>query len=102
MEIDTFARHGLGLVAVIGNDACWTQIAREQVEVLGDDVGCALARTDYHESAAGLGGEGIVVRHPGELKRSLAHAFDRARHGKAVVVNVHLGKTDFRKGSISI
>ena len=40
-EADTFARHGVPVVAVVGNDAGWTQIAREQVEVLGDDVGTA-------------------------------------------------------------
>ena len=28
-EADTFAGHGLGVVALIGNDAGWTQIARE-------------------------------------------------------------------------
>ena len=28
MEFDTFQRHGLGITALIGNDACWTQIAR--------------------------------------------------------------------------
>ena len=44
VEADTFVRHGLGVVAVIGNDGAWTQIAREQVEVLHDDVGTVLAR----------------------------------------------------------
>ena len=27
-EYDTMARHNLGAVAVVGNDACWTQIVR--------------------------------------------------------------------------
>ncbi|MDH5753238.1 MAG: thiamine pyrophosphate-binding protein, partial [Deltaproteobacteria bacterium] len=44
-EMDTFARHGLGVAAVVGNDASWRQIARDQVKVLGDDVGTALSRT---------------------------------------------------------
>ena len=34
-EFDTFVRHGLAVIAVVGNDAGWTQIAREQVEILG-------------------------------------------------------------------
>ena len=33
-EFDTFARHGMGPIAVIGNDASWTQIARDQVTLL--------------------------------------------------------------------
>jgi len=41
--------------AVVGNDAAWTQIAREQVKMLHDDVGTVLARTDYHAVAAGFG-----------------------------------------------
>lgn len=101
-EIDTFARHGLGVVAVVGNDACWTQIAREQVEVLGDDVGTALRATDYHRVADGLGGEGLLVSRPADLAPALERAFRRARSGVPVLVNVLLGKTDFRKGSISM
>lgn len=101
-EIDTFVRHRLGVVLVVGNDACWTQIAREQVEVLGDDVGTALRATDYHRVAEGFGGEGLVVSRPADLAPALERAFRRARSGVPVLVNVLLGKTDFRKGSISM
>ena len=102
MEIDTFVRHGLGVVAVVGNDAGWTQIAREQVEVLKDDVGTVLRATDYHEAARGLGGEGLLLDEPGRAPAVLAEAFRRARTGRPVVVNALLGKTAFRKGSISL
>ena len=101
-ELDTFVRHGLGVVAVVGNDASWTQIAREQVEVLKDDVGTALRATDYHRVADGFGGEGILVARGADLAPALARAFERARSGVPVLVNVLLGKTDFRKGSISM
>ena len=63
-EFDTFARHGIGVVAVVGNDGAWTQIAREQVNLLGDDVGTVLGRAAYHEVACGWGAEGILVRTP--------------------------------------
>ena len=33
-EFDTFVRHGVPIIAVVGNDAGWTQIAREQVPIL--------------------------------------------------------------------
>ncbi|MGZ8809921.1 MAG: thiamine pyrophosphate-binding protein, partial [Thermoanaerobaculia bacterium] len=55
-EFDTFARHRIPAIAVVANDGCWSQIHREQVEVLGDDIGCVLARSDYHVAAQGLGG----------------------------------------------
>ena len=57
----------MGIIAVVGNDACWTQIEREQVEVLGDDVGCALTHMDYHTVAEGCGGVGIVIKDASEL-----------------------------------
>lgn len=102
MEFDTMARHGLPIIAVVGNDACWTQIEREQTEILGDDVGCALAYMDYHKVAEGCGGVGILIEDPSEIASGLDKALEASRAGKPVLVNVHLGKSDFRKGSISM
>jgi acetolactate synthase-like protein len=102
MEFDTMARHGLAIIAVVGNDAGWTQIAREQVEVLGDDVGCPLAHMDYHKVAEGCGGVGIVIKEPDEVLGALAAAREAARQGRPVLINAIMGKTDFRKGSISM
>ena len=101
-EFDTFVRHGIPVVAVVGNDACWTQIARDQVELLGDDVGCPLLPTDYHRAAEGLGAAGFLLADPGRMGEVLARASDAARAGRPVLVNARIGKTDFRKGSISI
>lgn len=42
MEFDSFVRHKLPVIAVIGNDACWTQIAREQMPWFKSLVGCEL------------------------------------------------------------
>jgi acetolactate synthase-like protein len=36
-------RHRLPVLAMVGNDACWSQIARDQVPLFGSDVGCKLA-----------------------------------------------------------
>lgn len=101
-EFDTFVRHGVPLVAVVGNDACWNQIAREQVEIFADDVGCPLRSSDYHLAAAGLGAGGFVVRSAGEVGGTLRAARLAAAAGQPVLVNAILGKTDFRKGSISM
>ena len=102
IEFDTFVRHGIPVIAVVGNDAGWTQIAREQVKMLHDDVGTVLARTAYHEVAAGFGAEGILVKSAADVSAALARARAAARAGKPVLVNVWLDKTDFREGSISI
>jgi acetolactate synthase-1/2/3 large subunit len=101
-EFDTFARHGLPVLAVVGNDAGWTQIAREQVDVLGDDVATVLARTDYHKVAEGYGGRGLLIERPEEIRPVLDEALRLVRSGTPVLVNALLGKTEFRKGSISI
>ena len=101
-EIDTLVRHRVPVIAVVGNDAGWTQIAREQVAVLGDDCATALGYADYHKVAAGWGAKGIVVHSNEELDGALAQAVAWSREGHPVLVNVLLGKTDFRKGSISM
>ncbi len=101
-EFDTFVRHGMPVIAVVGNDAGWTQIAREQVKVLGDDVGTVLARSDYHEVAAGFGAEGILVKTNAEARDALARARAIAKDGKPVLINAWLDHSAFRKGSISM
>ncbi len=102
VEFDTFVRHGIPVIAIVGNDAGWTQIAREQIKMLHDDVGTVLARSDYHAVVAGFGAEGIVVRHMNEVRPALEKAQALARGGKAVLVNIWLDKTEFREGSLSM
>jgi len=101
-EFDTFVRHGIPVIAVVGNDAGWTQIAREQVKMLHDDVATVLARTDYQAVAAGFGAEGLLVRRPDEVVPAMRRARLLAAQGRPVLVNVWLDKTEFREGSLSM
>lgn len=101
-EIDTFVRHEVPVIAVVGNDASWSQIAREQVKILGDDVGTVLARTAYHEVAKGFGAEGIEVRTDADVVPALARAKELRAAGRCVLVNVWLERSEFREGSISM
>jgi acetolactate synthase-1/2/3 large subunit len=101
-EFDTFVRHGIPVIAVVGNDACWTQIAREQQKILDDDVGTTLRSTDYHLIAEGCGAAGLVVDDPDDVEQVLATAKSLAATGNPVLVNARIGETDFRSGSISI
>ena len=49
-----------------------------------------------------LGGKGLLVKSERELNTALKQARKTARSGKAVLVNILIGKTDFRKGSLSM
>ncbi|HUS29982.1 MAG TPA: thiamine pyrophosphate-binding protein [Kofleriaceae bacterium] len=101
-EFDTYVRHGVAPIALIGNDASWMQIAREQVEILGTSLGTDLRRSDYHKVAEGYGGVGLLLTDPARVDSTLAEAKAIAKGGRPVCINIHLRKTDFRKGSISM
>ncbi len=101
-EFDTFVRHGIGVIAVVGNDGRWSQIAREQVEMLGSAVGTVLAQADYERSAEGLGAAGLRLADPELVPEVLAQAQALAAAGKPVLINAIIGKTEFRKGSVSM
>ncbi len=102
MEFDTFVRHELPILAVVGNDACWSQIAREQVEILGDSVGTDLISTRYDQVAKGLGARGFHVSQDEAVAKTLAAALSTTRNGHPTLVNALIAKTDFRKGSLSM
>uniref|UniRef100_A0A8C9SZ60 2-hydroxyacyl-CoA lyase 2 n=1 Tax=Scleropages formosus TaxID=113540 RepID=A0A8C9SZ60_SCLFO len=103
-EFDTFTRHKTPVIALVGNDACWSQISREQVPILGSNVACGLAFTDYHIVADGYGGKGILIGREDEasLDEIIRKAQQEAQQGKAMLLNVLIGKTNFRQGSISV
>ncbi len=102
VEADSFARHRLGVVALVGNDASWTQIAREQVEVLQDDVGTVLAPVAYEQAAEALGARGFRLDAGAEAESVLREALVVARSGRPAYVNALIGRSDFRKGSLSM
>lgn len=101
-EFDTFVRHNIPVIAVVGNDAGWTQIAREQVKMLHDDVGTVLARSDYHKVAEALGGQGVLLTNTDQTALSLQKSRDAASDGVPVLLNAWLDRTDFREGSLSM
>jgi acetolactate synthase-1/2/3 large subunit len=102
IEFETFARLKIPIVAVVGNDACWSQIAREQVKLLQDDVGTRLLHTDYHVAAEGLGAKGFLLEAPEQIENVLNQAKETAAGGQPVLVNALLGSSSFRNGSLSM
>jgi len=101
-EFDTYCRLGIPVIGLIGNDAAWAQIARDQVELLGDDVASQLAFSDYHLVAKGYGGEGVRVDNIGNFKEAVLLAKQSVKNGRPFLINAILNKSDFRKGSISV
>jgi thiamine pyrophosphate-dependent acetolactate synthase large subunit-like protein len=101
-EFDTFVRHKTPMIALVGNDAGWSQIARDQLTIFGDDVATFLRRTDYHLVAEGYGGKGLVLDSEEDIDRIFGEARQAAQAGHPVLINALIGKTDFRKGSISM
>jgi len=101
-EYDTFVRHGVPILGIIGNDAAWMQIARDQVPILGDDVACMLAPSDYERAVEGLGAKGFALRNAAEIPSTLAAARAALAEGHPALVNAHIGRSEFRKGSLSM
>ena len=77
-------------------------VLEAQVDLLGDSVGTDLVHTAYHEAAQGYGGAGILIEREEDLLPCLREAQAIARQGRPVLVNILIGRTDFRKGSISM
>uniref|UniRef100_A0A8C6YAB2 2-hydroxyacyl-CoA lyase 2 n=2 Tax=Naja naja TaxID=35670 RepID=A0A8C6YAB2_NAJNA len=104
MEFDTFVRHRIPVIALVGNDACWTQISREQVPLLGSNVACALDYLDYHVVVEGLGGKGLLLTRQNEdqMDDIIRTAQSKCRNGQPILLNALIGKTTFREGSIAM
>lgn len=102
IEINTFVRHRFPVIVVIGNDAGWAQIWRDQVALLKDDVCTMLRHSEYHAVAEGIGAAGLMVRDVTSLRGALVQAREIAATGKPVLVNALVDRTEFRKCSISM
>ena len=95
-------RHNLPVIAIVGNDASWQQIAREQKSMLGSNIGTKLEFTSYEKVVEGYGGVGYFIDNQNDIETIIKAAKKDAANGLPVLINVHLSKTDFRKGSISV
>ncbi len=86
MEFDTMARHGLGVVGVMGNNGIWGLEHHPMQFLYGYSVAAKLRpETRYDQMVEALGCEGVLVREPDELKPALEQAF---ASGKPTLVNV--------------
>jgi acetolactate synthase I/II/III large subunit len=86
LEFDTFVRHGLPIVGVMGNNGIWALEKHPMEFLYGYSVAAELQpRCRYDEVVRALGGHGELVSEPGELRPALERAF---ASGKPALVNV--------------
>ncbi len=86
MEFDTFARHRVPVVAVVGNNGIWALEKHPMEFLYGYSVAAELRpETRYDRMVQALGCHGELVREPGELRPALERAF---ASGKPALVNV--------------
>jgi acetolactate synthase-1/2/3 large subunit len=86
MEFDTMARHGLGVVGVMGNNGIWGLEHHPMQFLYGYSVAAELQpETRYDELVETLGCKGVLVRKPEELRPALERAFES---GEPTLVNV--------------
>jgi acetolactate synthase-1/2/3 large subunit len=86
MELDTLARHGIAVVALIGNNGVWALEKHPMEAIYGYSVVAELREgTRYDLVAEALGCDGELVSVPTELRPALERAFGS---GRPTVINV--------------
>ncbi|HEV7750673.1 MAG TPA: acetolactate synthase [Baekduia sp.] len=86
MEFDTLARHGVNIVAVMGNNGIWALEKHPMEFLYGYSVAAELRpETRYDQMVEALGAHGELVRTPDELKPAISRAFES---GLPALVNV--------------
>jgi acetolactate synthase-1/2/3 large subunit len=86
MEFDTFVRHGIPVVGVMGNNGIWALEKHPMEFLYGYSVAADLQPgLRYDEIVRTLGGHGELVERPEDLSPALERAFSS---GKPALVNV--------------
>ncbi len=80
MEFDTLARHGVNVVAVMGNNGIWALEKHPMEFLYGYSVAAELRpATRYDQVVEALGGYGELVERPEDVRGALARAFESGR-----------------------
>ena len=102
MEIETAVRFGLPMTVIIGNDGGWGQIRNPQLSFFGAEraVGTSLPYTRFDLMVEALGGRGVHVTRPGEIRPALERALGA---GEVSCINVVLDPAAYRRtGQVSM
>jgi acetolactate synthase-1/2/3 large subunit len=86
MELDTLARHGVAVLAVIGNNGIWGLEKHPMEALYGYSVAAELRpNTRYDQLAEALGCHGELVSTPAELRPALERGMES---GAPALINV--------------
>ncbi|HEY1689878.1 MAG TPA: acetolactate synthase [Solirubrobacteraceae bacterium] len=86
LEFDTLARHGVNVVAVMGNNGIWALEKHPMEFLYGYSVAAELRpRTRYDEVVKSLGCHGELIEKPEDVRPALTRAFESQ---KPALVNV--------------
>ena len=101
MEFETALRKKIPIVVVICNDLGWGMIRHSQEIRMGHAVkeGTHIGRVDYHKMVEALGGKGILVEKPEEIRPALKEAFSS---GMTTCINVMTDPTAVSPASIAL
>ena len=101
MEFETALRKQIPIVVVISNDLGWGMIRHSQELKIGHaiDTGTLIGNVPYHDMVAALGGVGILVEKPEEIRPALEKAF---QSGKTACINVLTDPTTISPGSVAL
>jgi len=101
MEFETALRKNLPIVVVINNDLGWGMIRHSQQIRLGRaiDEGTHLGEIPYHKLVEALGGKGMCVTKPEEIRPALEEAF---ASGRTTCINVMTDPSTISPGSIAL
>ncbi len=97
MEVETAVRFKLPMTVVIGNDGGWGQIRNPQLSFFGAEraVATSLPFTRFDQMVEALGGRGMHVTEPRQLRPALEKAMGS---GEVYCLNVVLDPAAYRRG----
>ncbi len=99
MEYESAIRQKIPFVGIIGNDGAWGQIKVAQEALYGPGNAPASEldpEAPYHKMVEGLGGCGLKVTEPGQIRSALKEAFDS---GVPACINVMVDANLMRRSS---
>jgi acetolactate synthase-1/2/3 large subunit len=101
MEFEVAIRRQLPIVVVISNDLGWGMIRHSQELRLGHAIkeGTHIGKVDYHKLVEALGGKGMYVEKPEDIRPALEEAF---ASGKTTCINVMTDPTTVSPGSVAL
>ncbi|PKN53498.1 MAG: acetolactate synthase [Deltaproteobacteria bacterium HGW-Deltaproteobacteria-13] len=101
MEFHTAIRKKLPIVVVVANDQSWGMIMHSQTLRMGHNIpnGTELGWVDYHKMVEVMGGFGVCVEKPEDIRPALEAAF---ASGKTACVNVKVDPSVISPGSVAL